>query len=560
MVNPAVSNPKTSEDKILSKEPEKKPLPSPLKKQFGFFAPLCLFTAVLWTFCFFRNPHGLTYVFFVAAAYGVFPCWAKKLGLSLKPDGWYLAGAAFVLALNTCFTASPALHWLNNAAQILLAAVFLLHQRFDDQNWGLGRYLSSILRLIRESLFSLPLPVCHLTAFVRSLESAKAKTILMLGAGAAAALPVLFYLSLILAKADAVFQSMLFKSFTWLFSSDAMAELCILFIFGFFVSYSLLGGLCSPRLIPEKSERKRRNPMAAVSFCAMISLLYLFFCGIQIIYLFAGKGNLPEGMTYAQYAREGFFQLFFVALMNLVLVLACLSLFRPHPALNFCLTLISLCTYVLIGSSAYRMLLYVSTYALTFLRILVLWFLAVLALLFAGVIIAIFKPRFSLFRWFLVWITLAYCGFAWSRPDYQIARYNIAQEGGMLTENNAPYLLSQLSADAAPAIAQARIAPELWGKTYSLSKEHGRLSLPLNETWQMISCLKGIPWFISRQSYQPIDQWIQESREACFTWDSSLRCWNASFQKAWELSIKGKNQSFRHTDGKALRNTPEPGF
>ena len=56
MVNPAVSNPKTSEDKILSKEPEKKPLPSPLKKQFGFFAPLCLFTAVLWTFCFFRNP------------------------------------------------------------------------------------------------------------------------------------------------------------------------------------------------------------------------------------------------------------------------------------------------------------------------------------------------------------------------------------------------------------------------------------------------------------------------------------------------------------------------
>ena len=89
-----------------------------------------------------------------------------------------------------------------------------------------------------------------------------------------------------------------------------------------------------------------------------------------------------DGMTYSEYAREGFFQLLAVSFFNLVLVLAVLNYFKRHPVLTGCLAVISLCTGILLGSSAFRMCLYVAAYGLTFLRLGVLWFLALLAVLF----------------------------------------------------------------------------------------------------------------------------------------------------------------------------------
>ena len=53
----------------------------------------------------------------------------------------------------------------------------------------------------------------------------------------------------------------------------------------------------------------------------MISFQCCLFSGIQIFGLFLGKMQLPEGYTYAQYAREGFFQLLAVSILNLILVL-----------------------------------------------------------------------------------------------------------------------------------------------------------------------------------------------------------------------------------------------
>ena len=113
-----------------------------------------------------------------------------------------------------------------------------------------------------------------------------------------------------------------------------------------------------------------------------VALLYLFFSGIQVIYLFLGKGSLPEGVTYSSYARQGFFQLLFVAVMNLVMVLMNLKFFKRSRFLNGVLTVICGCTYVMIASAAYRMALYVGEYHLTYLRVLVLWFLLLLAWLF----------------------------------------------------------------------------------------------------------------------------------------------------------------------------------
>ena len=106
----------------------------------------------------------------------------------------------------------------------------------------------------------------------------------------------------------------------------------------------------------------------------------------------------------------------------------------------------------MIASSAYRMILYINCYGMTFLRLSVLWTLAVMVLLMAGMIYDVYHEQFGLFRYLLVVVTLGYLGFAMIHPDYWIAKYNLA----MLRQGETTdvyYLQERLSADAAPAIA-----------------------------------------------------------------------------------------------------------
>ena len=138
----------------------------------------------------------------------------------------------------------------------------------------------------------------------------------------------------------------------------------------FFFSYGMASLLQERGLKESVKDHRTGQPVIAVSATAVIALIYIYFCVIQVVYLFAGYGTLPEGYTYAQYARQGFFQLLFICLMNLVIVLIGLGFFRESRVLKGILLVISLCTFVMIASSAYRMLLYISVYQLTFLRIL----------------------------------------------------------------------------------------------------------------------------------------------------------------------------------------------
>ena len=189
--------------------------------------------------------------------------------------------------------------------------------------------------------------------------------------------------------------------------------------------------------------------MIAITFTSIFSLIYVLFCIIQIVYLFAGLGTLPENYTYASYARAGFFQLVFVCLINLVSVLLCIRLFRPHRILQLLLSVVSLCTFVMIASSAYRMLLYISVYHLTVLRVFVLWSLLVISFLMVGTLILIYKPDFPFVRYGIIVVTVLFLLYSFSRPDYRIARYNISHAA---KDDYALTYLCQLSADAAPVV------------------------------------------------------------------------------------------------------------
>ena len=138
-----------------------------------------------------------------------------------------------------------------------------------------------------------------------------------------------------------------------------------------------------------KAEKKlgKTDPVAGITFAGIMAAVYVIYSGIQILFLFFRLDTgLPEGVTYSQYAHQGFWQLLAVSLINFAAVLICQSVFGENRILKVLLTVISACTCIMIVSAVYRMLLYVSEYYLTFLRLLVLWFLSVLMLFFFGVI------------------------------------------------------------------------------------------------------------------------------------------------------------------------------
>lgn len=214
--------------------------------------------------------------------------------------------------------------------------------------------------------------------------------------------------------------------------------------------YCLICGIARRGIKDTQKDCRTREPVIAITVMVIVGLLYLMFCFVQIVYLFMGRGTLPSQVTYSEYARQGFFQLVFVAVMNLVIVLVCLKFFKKSRLLNWVLTVISICTYVMIASAGYRMILYVQEYHLTLLRILVLWFLAVLSVLMAGVVLMIYRNRFPLFHYCLMVVSVGYLALVWVKPDYIIADYNIRHEKE-LSDYEIKYL-SHLSADAAPVL------------------------------------------------------------------------------------------------------------
>lgn len=452
-----------TQQELLREERQKNRLEA-VAGDFGFIGGLCLAFGAAGTFFLYKNPSGITFPMFVMMVYGFSWLILSRKGIKMRSGSWFIAAVSLLIGISTCMTADTTIHCLNKLALFLLFCVFVLHQRYRDGQWNIGKYMIAIVIFLCRALWFVGCPFSHGIRFFKSIHNRRYKTAVWVLAGICVAVPAAVLLSVLLASADRVFESMLDWVITEFLNPFTVIPIVFQVIFGVVAMYCLICSAWAGEIAEEVKDRRTAEPVIAISFMALIGLVYLLFCAIQVVYLFMGKGQLPAGLTYAEYARQGFFQLLFVAVLNLVMVLLCLKYFRRSAVLNIVLLVISLCTYVMIASAFYRMILYVQQYHLTYQRVLVLWFLAMLAVLMIGVVALIFKNRFPLFWHCLAVISVFYLALAWMKPDYQIARYNLMAVGGAAVSadmvrddfavRDSVWYLSRLSADAAPAVAE----------------------------------------------------------------------------------------------------------
>ncbi len=429
-----------------------------LKENYGRIAPAAFLYACIYAFCMYRNGSGVTFPFFLGSGLLFFCFCISKLGITLKKGSFFYMGAIVLLGVSTFCTDDGRIIFFNKLGIFLLMMSLMLKQYYDTSGWKLGKFLGSICVLASFSIAELGRPFTDGTAYMKNRTKKTDRRILSAALGMLIGLPLVLVVLLLLASADAVFREMTYDLLKAL-SLGAILNVMFRIALLFFTTYALVACLCKKQMSEKVVDRRRGEPVLAITVTGLLTVLYLWFSGIQIVGLFLGKLQLPADYTYAMYAREGFFQLLAVSFLNLVIVLAALSYFRESKILKGVLTVMSLCTFIMIASSAMRMIIYIQYYYLTFLRILVLWCLLLLAVLFLGVVVNIFKGSFPLFKYSCAVVTVLYLALSFAHPDYIIAKVNVGNIASVdenFFKTSAPYhdfvYLSGLSADAAPAL------------------------------------------------------------------------------------------------------------
>ncbi len=426
-----------------------------IRSHFGTIALAALVYAVFYTFCLYQNLVGITFPIFVGGTYCFLMFCMKTLDISFKKDAPFYIICSVLLGISTFSTDSAPIQFFNFIGILLLIGSFMVHHTYEDSKWDFAKYLGTVLYTAISAVAYVIQPFMDFDFFLKNRSKKPRGKGKYVWYGLLITIPLLMVVLALLSSADMVFEKLITKLFR--FGEFVPADffgILFLTIFAFFAAYSYLCAVVSRDLKEEMTDKRTGEPIIAITFTSVLTVVYLVFCLIQVVYLFMGGMQLPQGYSYAEYARQGYFQLLFVCLLNLVLVLVCLRRFREHKVLKAVLTVLSGCTYIMIISSIYRMLLYVSAYCLTFTRVLVLWSLVVLLILLTGIVISIFKPVFPLFRYCMIVVTCSYLCLSFSHQDYWIAAYNLtsAQESSAF-HMDYDYL-HRLSVDKLPAMVK----------------------------------------------------------------------------------------------------------
>lgn len=453
--------------------------------RFQVFGLGCFLYALFYTCCLYHNASGITYPFFAGGTLWFFISYIKKSGSSSADgrkqiDNRFLMACILIAGSLNCATDSGVLLFFNKLLMFALLGVLLLQCWHDTVSWSLSSYAKGLMFLVLGGIDQIGVPIGDWRAWRRTRkEDGVEKEALTqrrrigkaVCIGLLIALPMAMFILLLLASADEVFGSLLLDLLEFPFYIDIWNGAVMLFetLIIFVVSYGIFAYNTDPQnkktiddiAAPGKTSW---DPYIAVTVNAVMCLIYVVFSGIQIFSLFLG--NLPEGYTYSSYARRGFFELMFVCVFNVFLVLFTLAYFEKTRTIRLLLAVICGCTYIMIVSSAFRMLMYIKSYQLTFLRISVLWVLLMTAVVMAGVLWYIYHP-FPLFKFMLMVLTVGWLSFSALHPDHWIALYNTSMD----EDFDRDYLMDSLSLDAVPALPED-ICRDISGDHYREAKEY----------------------------------------------------------------------------------------
>lgn len=430
----------------------------------------------------------------------------RKCGYRAHAGQKLLGGIICLFSVCFSITDSALLHTLT--AFFLIAALVWYHYAVSHGHGHVPRFFAFHLW---DAVFSHPMGELGAAFEIigKSLRSSKTGSMVrMVFLGLFLSLPLTAIVAALLASADAGVAKVLTTIGNLI--TEEFITIVLQMLFGLLVGswiYATLYVTTNKERYPQICDTAFETKLGdlriipIMGLCASVTpvcLLYLVYVVSQISYFCSAFfGRLPETMSYAEYARRGFFELCAIAVLNLLVILVVTGCGKKTEGKSSRATTVYSCilclfTLFIIATAIAKMVMYINAYGLTRLRLYTAWFMVLLAVVFIVILVRQFVQKMPSARILITAFTVMLAALCFSRPDALIAEYNITR----------------------------------W--------ENGTLKTP---DWSMLRSLSDDAYMVMYNHWEEIPENEQESIENCFR-AAYERVYEQSPVSTWNLSTQ----------------------
>jgi hypothetical protein len=470
---------------------------------------------------FYDKDWGISYPLFIFLLYLLF-YWAVRDRYELRLDASLLMLLPIVLLSLTYAAFSNFLFTVLNA--LVIPCLIVIHTTWTMRKPIVRWYDGSIMLAVLEQLFvhtmrCVPMPFITVIRGIRQrFRAGHSQQLWRVLAGIVITLPILLLVASLLASADTMFDHIMAKV-PELFGRIQAGELIFRMIWIVVVStmiFAYVWGLLFPLA---RKDRKREetlryleagdhgdhgdhiDPVPAqpaksmridatitVTMLIMMNAVYVLFAIVQFSYFFGGGiAALPDGVTYAEYARRGFAELVIVTVINFTLLMVTLygvdrSSRSMDRLLRSLLALLIGCTAVMLCSAWLRLSIYERAYGFSETRLLVHAFMLFLIVLFIIALNKLWNDRTKLMKLYIITAITAYVLINYVQIDVIVASNNI--ERYEKTGSLDGHYLGSLDYEVAPYLIELKNKhPQLSEANEAIETMKRRLEKPEEPSW-----------------------------------------------------------------------------
>lgn len=345
--------------------------------------------------------------------------------LMLFPASFILTDDPGVKGFGVWFMIFGFMYWV----YICSAGVPVFRQSF------IRDFMSATFASPFRNFVALPVAIC------KPARNSRGKVMRYVGLGLLVTIPFTLIIAALLLSSDETFRNLMgYENI-----ADEIGEFLGRMFFAvpvgmviFSVLVSGIRGKDAVKGVKQGGKGGRVNHIVFITAYIPVLLLYIAFFVSQYAYFTGAFSSiLPENLTYAEYARQGFFELCAVVAINLLMVLLTELLCKKNERGHFSggikavISLLSFSSFALVAIFVAKMVMYTDNYGFTHKRILTLWFTAVLALIVAIALVKVFVPRFRFYGAAVTAFVLMFALLSFVNVNGIIAKYNVKwyQEG-----------------------------------------------------------------------------------------------------------------------------------
>ncbi len=400
------------------------------------FLFLCLLLGILAEESFFRAQIGISYFVFIAAFYLVFLWRSRGFRYSHQRLGYlvlcciWLLSAGYVLNNNMLFYV---LNILVIPGLVLFHLVLVTSPK--SLQWNKPSFIAFLLSKLLEMVkYNAAFAAVFGKGVKKDVDDDKLIIWKKISIGILISLPVLLIVLNLLISADTQFERLVGGIPDWFREIDAEGVIRLLIVlFCTAAFFGFIQGLFQKQIKVFNQQAGlhqefKLDAIIMITVLILINIVYFLFTVVQFKYFFSG--TLQGNLTYAEYARKGFFELLFVSLINLSITVIVLTFVKDAANflkrfLQILLTILVLSSGVLLCSAFIRLSMYEEAYGFTFTRVLVHSFMLFLVLIFTYTLVKIWVEKLSLFHFYFIASLIYYTSITIIDLDKIVVKENI---------------------------------------------------------------------------------------------------------------------------------------